>query len=339
MATIKEVARRARVSVGTVSNVLSGTIPVSKRLKTRVRDAIEQLDYHPNFVARSLKIKRTKTIGIVISDIGNPFFSQLLRGAEDAAWQEKYMLITFNTDERPERESQVLDALRDRRVDGILLAAAAGNHKHLRAFKESGIPIVCVDREITGLGLDCVVVDNFSAARECVHHLATLGHRRIGLLNGDLNLPVARDRYFGYRQGLEDFRLAFEESITCCCQSFQLEDGYRAALRMMSRAPRPTAMFTGNAMLALGLLRALKELGLRCPEDVGVVMFDDPRFTDVLRPSLTAVAQPSHELGRRGFELLLRRIANPNLKRTRVVLPTQLNIRESSGLPRVAGSG
>src|SRR5206468_3492863 len=149
--------RRARVSVGTVSNVVSGVVPVSKRLKDRVLEVIKQLDYHPNHVARSLKIKQTKMIGMVISDITNPFFPQLVRGAEDAAWRRNYMLITFNSDEQIERERQVLTALRGRRVDGILMVAAGGSdHSHIRAIKASGIPVVCVDRDLPGAGLDCV---------------------------------------------------------------------------------------------------------------------------------------------------------------------------------------
>ena len=164
MPTIKEVALRARVSVGTVSNVLSGRVPVSKRLSERVQSVVRQLDYHPNHIARSLKIRQSNTIGLVISDITNPFFTHLARGAEDAAWKANYLLIILNSDEQLDRERQVIAALRARRVDGVILVSAAdGESDHIRALHEAGTPLVCVDREIPGL--DCVVVNNADGAR------------------------------------------------------------------------------------------------------------------------------------------------------------------------------
>src|SRR5579885_2687884 len=172
---MKEVAKKARVSVGTVSNVLSETVPVSKRLRERVLEAVKQLDYHPNQVARSLKIRQTKMIGMVLSDITNPVAPQLIRGAENVAWREKYMLITFNSDDRVEREQQILAALRGRQVDGILISAAGSSHSHIAAIHESGIPVVCFSREPPGLSMDCVVADNFGGARDCVRHLISLG--------------------------------------------------------------------------------------------------------------------------------------------------------------------
>ncbi len=331
MPTIKEVARRARVSVGTVSNVIGGRVAVSERLRTRVLEVIERLDYHPNFVARSLKSRHTQMIGIVVSDITNPSSTQMVRGAEDAAWQKNYTLIVLNSDGRLERERQVIAALRTRQVDGILLVAATGGeHRHIRAVMDAGIPIVCVDHELSGRGLDCVVVDHFSGARDCVAHLIAVGHRRIGMLNGDTGLPVAGQRFAGYRQALEDANLPYDETIVANF-GFRVEDGYRAAQRVLECEPRPSAIFTGNAMIAIGSLRALRDAGLRCPEDVAIATFDDPIFLEALRPSITAVAEPAYELGRRSFELLLERIEAPDRKRIRVVLETHLIVRESSG--------
>jgi LacI family transcriptional regulator len=331
MPTIKEVATRARVSVGTVSNVLGGRVVVSERLRTRVLEVIERLDYHPNFVARSLKIRHTQMIGIVVSDITDPFSTQIVRGAEDAAWQKNYTLIIFNSDGRLEREQQVIAALRTRQVDGILLVAATGGeHRHIHAVTDAGIPVVCVDHELSGPELDCVVVDHFSGARDCVAHLIAMGHRRIGMLNGDTGLPVAEQRFSGYRQALADAGLPCDETIVANF-GFRVEDGYRAAQQVLACTPRPSAIFTGNAMIAMGLLRALRETGLSCPEDVAIATFDDPIFLEALRPSMTAVAQPAYELGRRSVDLLLERIGEPRRKPTRVVLETNLIVRESSG--------
>ena len=330
MATIKEVARRAGVSVGTVSNVLSGAIPVSERLKKRVVDVIRELDYHPNDVARSLKLRRTKMLGMVVTDITNPFFPQMVRGAEDAAWKHNYILITFNTDEQLERERQVLSALRTRRVDGVLLVAAStdGDLSHIEGTIESGIPVVAVDRAMTRIPLDCLSVDSVTGAQECVKHLIDGGRRRIGILTGPLNLKVARDRLEGYKQALAAAGLPYDESLVRN-GGFRLDKGYQVSLEMLKEA-RPTAVFTSNAVMALGLLRALNELRIDCPREVAVATFDDPPFADALRPGLTSVAHPSYDLGYKGVELLIRRIQEPSRRRTNQLLPTQLIIRESS---------
>jgi LacI family transcriptional regulator len=338
VATIKEVAKKARVSVGTVSNVLSGAVPVSKRLRERVLEVIKQLDYHPNHIARSLKIRQTKMIGMVVSDITNPFVPQLVRGAEAAAWRANYMLIVFNSDDQPEREQQVLAALRSRRVDGILLLAAAGSDRsHVAAVRDSGIPVVCVGQELPGLSLDCIVPDNFLGALECARHLIELGHRRIGMLSGDLLEEPARQRHVGYKQALTDSNIPYDESLIIQGGS-RAEDGYRSAVELLSRNPRPTAMFTENAAVALGALRALKELNLQCPQDVALATFDDPYFAEALRPALTAVAQPLFEIGARAMGLLLERIADPTRKPEKLELQMTLNIRESSGTQRVAAT-
>lgn len=330
MATIKEVARRAQVSVGTVSHVLSGTVPVSKRLRERVLDVIQKLDYHPNHVARSLKIRRTKLMGMVIGNLGDPLFPPLVRGAEDAAWRENYLLITVNSGDQVERERELLKVLRSRRVDGILLAAVTDRDAdHIRALKESGVPIVCLDRDIPALGLDCVVVDNAGAARECVAHLIAAGHRRIGMLNGGLEAPIARERLDGYRKALEDASLPFDETLAECA-GFDIDEGFQAAGRLLAHSDPPTAIFAAGFTLAVGLLRALREANLRYPEDVAIAVFDDPHWSEALRPRLTAIRQPMYEMGRAAVELLLKRMEEPHRSRTRMVFKTTLEIRESS---------
>ena len=337
MATIKEVARRAKVSVGTVSNVLSGAVPVSDSLRERVMRVIRELDYHPNHVARSLKIRQTKMLGMVVSDLTNPFFPQVVRGAEDAAWKNDYMLLTFNCDDQVDRERQVFSALRARRVDGILLVAAstAGELSHIRGAVEAGIPVVCLDRTLEGIALDAVTVDNIGGSRLAVEHLLRAGHRRIGIITGSLELQIAQDRLEGYRQALAAAGIGFSQDLVADGH-FRLEAGHQAALRLLEH--KPTAVFASNAMMALGLLRALSERRLRCPEDVAVVTFDDPVFSEALRPTLTAVAQPSYELGLRGAEMLLRRIVEPAAERAHVVLNAELMVRESSRSIRAAGS-
>ena len=331
MATIKEVARRAKVSVGTVSNVLSGAVHVSEQLKNRVLDVIRELDYHPNHVARSLKIRQTKMIGMVVSDLTNDFFPQVVRGAEDAAWKHSYILITFNSDDKPERERQLLSALRTRRVDGVLLVAAAsgGDVSHVASMTESGIPVVCLDRLIAGLTVDSVSVDNVAGARKGVEHLIACGRRRVGILTGNLELQVGRDRFEGYRQALQAAGIP-DDPMLIGDGGFRAESGYMVAMDLLRRA-RPSAVFTANAMMALGVMRALNELGLRCPDDVAIATYDDPVFSKALRPQLTCVAQPAYDIGYRGAELLIERLGHPEAPVRSLQLETELRIRQSSG--------
>jgi LacI family transcriptional regulator len=328
--TIREVAFRAGVSVGTVSNVLGGTVPVSNRRRDRVLRVMQEMNYQPNHLARSLKIRHTKMIGMVIRDITDPVSAQMLRGAEDAAWLKDYLLVTLNSDQQWERERQIVTALRTHRVDGILLTASAGPCKnHIRDVRDAGIPTVCLDREIPGLGLDCVVAGHFEGARECVKHLASLGHQEIGWISGT-DADVAQERFAGYIQGLQDAGLEFDQTLAAGAQS-PLDDGYHPASQLLARDPRATAILTADARLAAALLRALDQCNLRCPQDVAVATFDDSWLSEALRPSLTAVAQPSYAMGFQATELLIQRIHDPSRSPSKMMIETSLHIRESSG--------
>jgi len=325
--TIREVATRAGVSVGTVSNVLSGAVPVSKQLRDRVLRVIQEMNYQPNHLARSLKIRHTKMIGMVVRDITDPISARMLRGAEDAAWLQNYLLVTLNSDQQWERERQIVTALRTHRVDGILLTVSAGPcHEHIRAVRDAGIPTVCLERDIPGLGLDCVVAGHSEGARDCVKHLVSLGHRDIGWISA-MDDETAQERFEGYRHGLQDAGLEFDHTLAA------------PAAQLLARHPRPTAILTADARLATTLLHTLDQRGLRCPQDVAVATFDDSWFSDAFRPRLTAVAQPSYAMGFQAMELLIQRIHDPARRRTRVVVETSLEIRESSGANSVFNLG
>lgn len=335
MHTIKEVARRSRVSVGTVSNVLSGTVPVSKRLKDRVLDAIQQLDYHPDHVARSLKIRQTRTFGLV-GNIADSLFPQVMRGAQEAASSANYILITFNSDDRPEREQQALDALRSRRADGVLLMPSGETDRgRIRSIQEGGTPVVCLGRELADL--DRVVVNHFSGARQCVRHLASHGYGRIGLLNSSLKESAVRDREAGYRQGLADAGLACKEELVAAAGPSR-EESLDAARRMLRGTGPPVAVVAGNMILAIALLQAAREMALRCPEEAALTILDDALFSEALTPALTAVEQPAYEMGRRGVELLLRRMQEPEGRCIRLVLEPILRVRESCGSAVAVGA-
>lgn len=333
MATLKEVAKRAKVSTGTVSNVLNGTARVSDLIRERVSAAIKELEYHPNHVARSLKIRATKMLGMIVSDITNPFFSQMVRGAEDAALKRNYLLLTFNTDDHVEREKQVLSVLRSRQVDGALLVVAPSNERptHIADIVASGLRIVCLDRLPPGIDVDSVTVDNVAGTQECIRQLISQGHTEIGIITGSLSLETARDRLQGYKRALEEAGVSINQDLICE-GNFREGTGYQLTRKILAREDRPSALFVSNSLMSLGALKAIEELELRCPEDIALATFDDLPLTEVFRPHLTAVSQPAFSIGYVGAELLIQRIeaqGTPDLP-VAIRLPTQLKVREST---------
>ncbi len=324
----------ARVSVGTVSNVLNGSTTVGRDIRERVEAVMQSLDFHPNFVARSLKGRQTKLIGMVVSDITNPFFSQVIRGAEDFASQHGFMLVVVNTDDEVEKERRVLSVLRSHQVDGIAIVLAShrkAGFAHIRQALESGVHIVCLDRVPPSEEIDSVSVDNVGGAFDCVQHLLAVGHRRIAILTGGLDIQTGRDRLRGYEQALRGAGIKPDSSLIRN-GDFRFNTAYRASLELLAGHPRPTAVFACNGTMAFGLMRAVGEMGLQCPKDLAVATFDDLPIYDAFRPHLTSVVQPAYEIGKRGVDLLLQRILGKlhDDKPISIRLPLKLAIRESS---------
>jgi LacI family transcriptional regulator len=310
-ATIQEVARRANVSVGTVSNVLNNSDAVSRLLQGRVGQAIRDLNYHPNNHARSLKSRRSSVIGIVISDITNPFFPLVLRGVESAIVQHGYILTIFNTDDNVERERQIFSMLRTHRVDGMLAVVApnpANDVSHIVQAIDMGIPVVCLDRTPHGLNVDSVVVDNIRGSAMCVRHLVDLGHRKIAIINGSSWLQTARDRYKGYEMALEEANIKIERTFVRE-GDFRFDSGYKMTKDLLLSHPRPTALFIANGTMGLGALQGLNELAISCPDQVALAIFDEIPGGRMLRPSITSVVQPAYDLGVKAGELLISRLS------------------------------
>jgi len=338
MSTIVEVAERAGVSIATVSNVIRGTKRVSPALQKRVRDAVRELDYYPNAIARSLKVKQTRMLGMVLPDITNPFFPGIIRGAEDAAFERDYFLVTANTDEHIGRERRIVAALRSYRVDGILLASAPGsNASHIRSTIASGVSVVCLDRPVSGVKADSVLLDNVRGARECVRHLVKQGHRRIAVITGPLKAQNACERLQGYEEALREADISADNSLILE-GDFRYESGNRLAKRLIQNQVNVTAIFVCNGVMTLGVLSAFEELGVRCPENVALATFDDLTLEHSYHSHLTAVVQPSYEMGARAATMLMDRIegkltGDPVVVR---IVPT-LVIRESTSLqPRLS---
>ncbi|MGC2656492.1 MAG: LacI family DNA-binding transcriptional regulator [Bryobacteraceae bacterium] len=343
MSTIKKVAGLAGVSIGTVSHVLSGSVPVSERLRRKVLAAVRDLDYHPNHIARSLKTSKSLTIGIVVPDMTIPFFPRVIQGAEDAARLSGYSILAVNSGDNATRQQEVLSLLRSQRVEGILLVVAPGpaSLAQIPRVLESGIPVVCLDRVPGGLEIDTVCVEDCQAAMLGVSHLVSKGHRRIAILTGPLTLKNEQERLDGCRSALEQAGLTLDDDLIWESTFSLSEVASTCGERLASVRPQPSALFATNGVTALGALRALRACGLNTPEDIGFATFDELTAEDIFRPSITSVVQPAFEIGYRATEILLQRIqAQSNAgPRIEVRLPAQLKVRESSGSIRTEGAG
>ncbi len=308
MSTIVEVARRASVSIATVSNVIRGTKPVSPELQERVRAAIRELDYYPNAIARGLKVKQTRILGMVLPDITNPFFPGIIRGAEDTAFERDYFLITANTDEQIDRERRIVAALRSYRVDGILLASApGGDTSHIRSTIASGASIVLLDRPVPAVSADAVLLDNVGGARECMRHLIQRGNRRIAIITGPLITQNALERLQGYKEALSEADIAADPALILE-GDYRYESGNRLAKKVIQSQMKATALFVCNGVMTFGALGAFDELGIQCPKDISLATFDDLTLDHPAYSHLTAVVQPSYEMGARAATILMDRI-------------------------------
>lgn len=331
-ATIVQVAARARVSIATVSRVFADADRVSVALRERVRLAAALLGYQPSRVARSLRVGTSLTIGVVIPDVQNPFFTGVVRGIERVLLDAGYMLLLGNSDEIPEREARMLATLRAEGVAGIVFVPIASKRHVYDGLATSPFPIVAVDRLPAGLRIDLVTVNNTQASRHAVEHLLALGHRQVALIGGPQAHSTARERLRGYQAALRAAHVALRPELSRQ-GDFREQGGYESMHALLALPDPPTAVFVANNLMTLGALRALHEAGKRIPHDIALVGFDDMPWSTSLNPPLTSVAQPAHELGATAAELLLARIADPQRPVRQVVLDTELIVRASCGAP------
>lgn len=336
MDTIRDVARLAGVSVATASKVINKKGVVSYKLTQRVLGALESLDYHPNEIARSLKVRQTRTIGMVIPDITNPFFTDVIRGVENEARSHNYSLVLCDSEEDPALEESNLNTLFARRVDGVLLAptkAYVGQDRFIRRR----FPVVFFDRVSPSFFGSAVVTDNLGAAYDATRHLIGLGHERIAIITGRLNFSNGLDRLEGFRKALQQAGLPLRDEYLQQ-GDFLLESGHTCGLRLLQFAVPPTAIFCCNNQMTLGLMRALGELGVACPGRVSVLGFDDFEWAANFSPRLTTVAQPALEMGKQAVQMLLRRIESVkegdkgDVEKV-LVLKGELRVRDSTAPP------
>lgn len=326
--TMRDVANHAGVSVQTVSCVINETGNISDETRSRVQRSIEALNYKRNAIARSMRTRRTRMIALLVMDITNPVLSAIASTVEAAAYARNYTVLLYNTGLDPAREQDYVDSIGDRRADGVIMVNAIGREHALQLVKNR-IPTVIID-SVTDSPLPTVSVDNFRGAYLATEHLISLGHRRIAHIAGSPRLEVARQREAGYFAALADHNLGYQQSMPSDRVQWGYEHGYTAMRDLLQHDPRPTAVFAASDDLAIGAYRALAEAGLRVPEDMSVVGFDNTEAAAYTTPPLTTIHQPFAELGERAFLLLLGILENENATPANVVLPPELVARGST---------
>jgi LacI family transcriptional regulator len=333
-ATIKDVAERAGVSTTTVSHVINGTRFVSPELRQRILQAMEELDYRPNVLARSLRVGESKTIGLVVPDNTNPFFAEISRVIEDVGFNEGYSVFLCNSDGRVEKEQAYVRSLLSKRVDGVVFITAGGSTEPLKDLTRHDTPVVVVDREVPLSLADLVLLNNKMGGSLATRHLLDLGHRRIACITGPSMLTPSADRVRGYREAMEQAGIALDPQWIVQ-GDFRPSGGEAGMRQLLGLSEPPTAVFACNDLMAIGALHAIRAAGLRVPQDISLVGFDDIALAADLIPPLTTIAQPIAEMGEIAVRLLLSRInGKRELTQTqRHVLEPRLVQRESTAPP------
>lgn len=332
--TIKDVAQEANVSIATVSRILNGKGGVSLTLTKRVQEVVKQLKYQPNNVARALKIKESRSIGLIIPDIENPFFPALVRGVEDAAQQHDYAVILCNTDGRVEEEKKYIEFLFSKRVDGMVFTESLDSKNNIALLASSGIPIVLLDRRVEGMQASAVVTDNQLGAFMATEHLIQLGKKNIAFLNGSLKLSSGAERANGYREALTKYKLAYKDRLVIN-GAFTYDSGYEATEMLVRSGQKIDGIFASNDMIAIGAIECLAKHNIKVPEDVGVVGFDDIRMATWYKPALTTIRQPVYDMGKCAMNILVEQISGVREKYCEQIFMPELIIRKSSGAKEV----
>jgi DNA-binding LacI/PurR family transcriptional regulator len=342
--TYRDIAQALGVSTATVSRALAGELGVSAEVAQRVRETAESLGYRSNRAARALRKQRADAIGLVISDVENPFFASIARAIEGVAAEHRHAVLLCNTDEDLDQERLYLDLMIGENVAGVIVAPSAEDIGPLEQLRDAGIPTVALDRTVTGDPFDAVLVDHRQGARDLVAHLIEHGHQQIAAVMGTTAATPSRERLAGCREAIAaapNARLTVIEGPMRQAVGVQgtFELGERLAIETLSQPGRPSAVFCANGLISLGVLRAVRRLGLRVPEDIAVVGFDDQPFFDLLDPPLSVAAQPVEELGRAAADLLFGRLATPEREVSTIVLPPTIHFRRSCGCSAEPAAG
>ncbi len=329
--TIRDVAKVARVSTGTVSNVLNRPDIVAESTRQRVLDAVESTGFIRNTQAYQLRGGRSHTVGVVVLDVSNPFFTEMFRGAEGRLQSEGYVLMLGSTDDSIEREANFVRAMEEHRVEGVLITPVGSDLVSLAGLRTRGVPTVLLDRKATSDEFCSVTVDDVRGGELAARHLFDTGHATIVFVNGPTSIRQCRDRRAGVRKAVRARSKSKKAEVTeLSVNALTVRQGEEAVQRILAMAPRPSAVMCANDLLALGVLRGLAARGVRVPDDLAVVGYDDLIFGSMLSPALTSVRQPALELGVAAAELLLDEVRNPDHRHREVRFEPELVVRASS---------
>lgn len=333
MATLHDVAQIAGVSPMTVSRAINNPEIVSPRTRARVLEAIEQLGYVPNVTARALVQGRTEAVALLLSDIRNPYFATIARGVEDVAQRRGYTLILGNSDEQPGRERELLETMVSRQVDGVLVTTSGDND--MRMLSSRGIPLVLIDRKVPGIGADLVTNDSYGGGRMLVEHLVSRGYRSIGFVGGPPGISTLEDRLAGYRDAMRAAGLQPRVRLG----RYDEASGHHIVSEMIDTGALPDAIVAANNFVALGAITALRQHGIRVPEDVAIACFGDLEAAAVIDPFLTVVSHPAFEIGQEAMRMLLDRIQGDRSPPRERVMPVELIVRRSTPPRNQNGDG
>jgi len=331
MATIRDVAERAGVSVATVSHVINGTRKVAPETEARVRRAMEELGYQPNAIAQSLRKRTTYAIGILVSDITNPFFATLVRGAEDAALEAGYSVIVCNSDEDPQKEDMYIRALWRRRIDGMLIAPTRdGTSPAVQELVKRKIPFVFIDRKSKNVEADAVLADNVGGAYQATRFLIDCGHKRIGIILGIPGSTTTEERFLGYCKALKEAGLPLIEELVVW-GNYRVNGGRQAVIQLLSLPNPPTAIFSTNNQMTFGALLEISQRQISIPQKLAIISFDDLDWAELFTPPLTVVLQQPYTMGYQAAKLLLHRLMAKNtMPPQEIRIPVVLKIRGST---------
>lgn len=331
MVKIKDVADAAGVSTATVSRVLANKPHVRQEVKERVMEVVNELNYRPNRVARSLRSRKSSIIGLIVSDIENPFFQQVSRAVEDAAHEMGYSVMLCNNDENPDKEKKYLHLIRDENLAGVILSPTRQTADNFSDLSDLNVPMVVIDRRVSNAEIDNILIDNVQSAHTLATHLIEHGYRRIGGIFG-IGSTTGRERREGYMQALKDHDIERSSDLVKYANPRE-EDGFNTTMKLLQLPERPDAILTSNSLLAAGALRALRESKIAIPDEIALVSFDETTWSRLVIPALTVIEQPTYEIGRTATELLIKRIQDPTRSNREVTLKAQLIIRQSCGCP------
>ncbi|OXM15814.1 catabolite control protein A [Paenibacillus herberti] len=329
--TIYDVAREAGVSMATVSRVVNNNPNVKPQTRKKVYEAIERLGYRPNAVARGLASKKTTTVGVVIPDISNSNFAEVARGIEDIANMYHYNIILCNADKRKDKEIRVINTLLEKQVDGLLFMGGAVTEEHVQAFKTANVPVVLCATTDEENKIPSVDINHEEAAYDAVNVLLSQGHKDIAMISGTLQDPSnGYARYYGFKRAMEEAGIPEREEFVRV-GNYRYESGVEAMNYFLDQDKHPTAVFAATDEMAIGAIHAIQDKGLRVPEDISVISVDNSRMASMVRPQLSAVAQPMYDIGAVSMRLLTKLMKKEQVEEIKVILPHEVVKRQSVG--------